>query len=192
MTIAAKFLVGGMSALALVSAAPASAKKGDPGRDAVAAAIRADHSASVERLRKWIALPTIANMGMNTPAGAEYMKQLALDAGFQQARIIETGGVPGVFATLDAGARDTLALYFMYDVKHYDPKEWSSPPLEAAIVDKHGFGKVVMGRGAVNQKGPEAAFLAALHAMKAAGRSDRRTEWSQRSPRLTAGLTSSC
>jgi hypothetical protein len=29
--------------------------------------------------------------------------------------------VPGVFATLDAGAKDTLAIYFMYDVKHYDP-----------------------------------------------------------------------
>ena len=31
-------------------------------------------------------------------------------------------------------------------------------------------GKVVMGRGAVNQKGPQAAFLAALHAIRGAGR----------------------
>jgi acetylornithine deacetylase/succinyl-diaminopimelate desuccinylase-like protein len=58
----------------------------------------------------------------------------------------------------------------MYDVKHFDPQEWSSPPLEAAIVEKPGLGKVVMGRGAVNQKGPEAAFLAALHAIRGAGR----------------------
>jgi acetylornithine deacetylase/succinyl-diaminopimelate desuccinylase-like protein len=37
-------------------------------------------------------------------------------------------------------------------------------------VDKPGFGKVVMGRGAVNQKGPESAFLAALHAIRGAKR----------------------
>src|SRR6266436_6002287 len=39
-----------------------------------------------------------------------------------------------------------------------------------AIVDKAGFGKVLMGRGAVNQKGPEAVFLAALHAIRGAGK----------------------
>ena len=75
-----------------------------------------------------------------------------------------------MFATLDAGAPKTLGVYFMYDVKQFDPAEWSSPPLEAAIVDKPGLGKAVMGRGAVNQKGPEAAFLAALHAIKGAGK----------------------
>jgi acetylornithine deacetylase/succinyl-diaminopimelate desuccinylase-like protein len=58
----------------------------------------------------------------------------------------------------------------MYDVKQVDPSEWSSPPWAAAIVDKPGVGKVVMGRGAVNQKGPEATFLAALHAIRGAGR----------------------
>src|SRR5438132_1273215 len=78
--------------------------------------------------------------------------------------------MPAVFARLDSGAPRTFGLYFMYDVKQADPSEWSSPPFEANIVDKPGFGKVVMGRGAVNQKGPEAAFLAALHAIHGAGR----------------------
>src|SRR5204863_4350285 len=64
----------------------------------------------------------------------------------------------------------TVGLYFMYDVKQFDPAEWSSPPLAGRIVDKPGFGKVIVGRGAVNQKGPESAFLAALHAMRGAGR----------------------
>jgi acetylornithine deacetylase/succinyl-diaminopimelate desuccinylase-like protein len=57
----------------------------------------------------------------------------------------------------------------MFDVKQFDPKEWTSPPLEARLVDKPGFGKVIVGRGAVNQKGPESAFLAALVAFKNAG-----------------------
>ena len=170
MAYGSRFLIGGMTALVLAATSvPASAAKNDPGRDKVAAAIRADHDAAVERLRQWIKLPTIANMGMNHKEGAEYMRQLALDAGFQQAKVIPTDGVPGVFATLDAGAKDTLALYFMYDVKHYDPAEWSSPPLEGRLVDRPGEGKVMVGRGAVNQKGPETAFLTALRAFKTAG-----------------------
>ena len=160
-----------LSAAAILSlaATPAAAAPGDPGRAKVAAAIRADHDAAIRKLREWIALPTIANMNLNHKEGAAFMRQLALDAGFQQARIVPTKGVPGVFATLDAGASQTLALYFMYDVKHYDPAEWSSPPLEGRIVDRPGEGKAMVGRGSVNQKGPEMAFLTALRAFRAAG-----------------------
>ena len=128
------------------------------------------HDEAVKRLQDWIALPSIAAENRNFPAGAEYMAKLARDAGFQQATIINTDGKPGVYATLDAGAPKTVGLYFMYDVKQFDPAEWSSPPLEARIVDKPGIGKAVVGRGAVNQKGPESAFLAALHAIKGAGK----------------------
>src|SRR5688572_8120722 len=59
----------------------------------------------------------------------------------------------------------------MYDVKQFDPAEWTlAPPLEGRIVEKPGVGKVIVGRGAVNQKGPQAALLAALHAIRGAGR----------------------
>ncbi len=58
----------------------------------------------------------------------------------------------------------------MYDVKQFDPAEWTSPPTEARLVDKPPLGKVIVGRGAVNQKGPESAFLAALHAIQGAGK----------------------
>ncbi|HET9459451.1 MAG TPA: M20/M25/M40 family metallo-hydrolase [Sphingomicrobium sp.] len=138
-------------------------------KDEVVAEIAPNHDEALQRLKTWIALPTIANMGVNHKEGAEQMRQLALDAGFQKARIIPTKGVPGVFATLDAGAPVTLAIYFMYDVKHYDPAEWTSPPLESRMIDKPGEGKAIVGRGAVNQKGPQATFLAALHAFKDAG-----------------------
>ncbi len=43
------------------------------------------------------------------------------------------------------------------------------PPLEARLVQKEGLGTVCMGRGAVNQKGPENSFLSALMAFKTAG-----------------------
>jgi len=128
------------------------------------------HDEAVKRLQDWIALPSIAAEDRNFPAGAEYMAKLARDAGFQQATVINTDGKPGVFATLDAGAAKTVGLYFMYDVKQFDPAEWTSPPLEARMVDKPGLGKAIVGRGAVNQKGPEAAFLAALHAIRGANK----------------------
>ncbi|MEP7043481.1 MAG: M20/M25/M40 family metallo-hydrolase [Dokdonella sp.] len=128
------------------------------------------HDEAVKRLQDWIALPSIAAENLNSREGAEYMAKLAREAGFQKVEILDTDGKPGVFATLDAGARKTVGLYFMYDVKQFDPAEWTSPPLEARLVDKPDIGKVIVGRGAVNQKGPESAFLAALHAMRGAGK----------------------
>src|SRR5947207_4843545 len=128
------------------------------------------HDEAVKRLQDWIALPSIAAEDRNYPAGAEYMAKLARDAGFKPATVTNTDGTPGVFATLDAGAAKTVGLYFMYDVKQFDPAEWTSPPTEARLVDKPPLGKAIIGRGAVNQKGPEAAFLAALHAIRGANR----------------------
>ena len=136
----------------------------------IRAEIAKRHDETVERMQTWMRQPSIAaeNRGMNE--GCELTMQMLRDAGFQQVTKVPTDGQPGIFATLDAGAPKTLGLYFMYDVKQVDPSEWSSPPFEARIVDKPGFGKVVVGRGAVNQKGPEATFLAALHAIRGAGR----------------------
>src|SRR2546426_4006037 len=117
------------------------------------------HDEAVKRLQDWIGQVSIAAEDRGYPEGAEYMAKLARDAGFQQAMVINTDGKPGVFATLDVGAPKTVGLYFMYDVKQFDPAEWTSPPTEARIVDKPALGKAMIGRGAVNQKGPEAAFL---------------------------------
>ncbi len=128
------------------------------------------HDEAVKRLQTWIRQPSIAaeNRGMNE--GCELTMQMLRDAGFQTATKIPTEGQPGIFATLDAGAPRTLGVYFMYDVKQVIPAEWSSPPFDAALVDKPGVGKVIVGRGAVNQKGPQATFLAALHAIQGSGR----------------------
>ena len=132
--------------------------------------IRKRHDEAVQRIQHWIRQPTIAAENVGSEEGLRLMIELLRDAGFQRADRIGTEGKPGVFATLDAGAPRTFGLYFMYDVKQVDPAEWSSPPWEARLVDKPGFGRAIVGRGAVNQKGPEGAFLAALHAIRGAGR----------------------
>ncbi|HYC94819.1 MAG TPA: M20/M25/M40 family metallo-hydrolase [Sphingomicrobium sp.] len=159
-----------LAATAVALAAPVAAAPGAQDRAALEAAVKADHGPAIKRLQDWIALPTIAAEKLNAAEGAEYMRRLALDAGFQQASLVPTSGLPGVVARLDAGAKDCIGVYFMYDVKQYDAGEWTSPPLEARIVDRPGEGKAIVGRGAVNQKGPETAFLSAVRAFKASGR----------------------
>ena len=152
--------------------AAAQAAPGTPGKDlkAVYDEIERRHDETIARLREWIRQPSIAAEDTGMREGAELTRRLALDAGFQHAEVVATKGAPSVFATLDAGAKRTLGLYFMYDVKQVDPAEWSSPPWEGRLVEKPGLGTVLMGRAATNQKGPQAALLAALHAIRAAGR----------------------
>lgn len=159
--------VAGAALLTLGGRVPRFASARD--RQAVLAQVGAQHEATLAMLREWIALPSIAAEDRNYPQGPEHMATLARESGFQHVEIIPTAGKSGVFATLDAGAPTWLAIYMMYDVKQYDPTEWSSPPLEGRLVDRPGLGKVLVGRGATNSKGPQAACLAALRAFKAAG-----------------------
>jgi acetylornithine deacetylase/succinyl-diaminopimelate desuccinylase-like protein len=138
---------------------------------AVLAQVAKLHPQNLKRLQDWITLPSIAAENRNNPQGAEYMKKLAEEAGFTDVKLIPTSsGIPGVFGVLNAGAKSSLAVYFMYDVKQFVASEWSSPPLEGRLVEKEGLGTVCMGRGAVNSKGPQNAFLSALVAFKAAGK----------------------
>jgi acetylornithine deacetylase/succinyl-diaminopimelate desuccinylase-like protein len=141
----------------------------DGDRAAILQAVEAGFEESVRRIQQWIALPTIAAERRNIEEGADHMARLATEAGFSGVRKVPTGGVPAVFGTLDAGAARTVGIYFMYDVKQFDPAEWASPPLEGRIFD-HALGRAIRGRGAVNQKGPEGCFLAALHAFRAANK----------------------
>ena len=163
------FLHDAMATAAVLAINPRSSIFAPSPKDDVIAKIAGQHEQTVKMLQDWIALPSIAAENRGYPQGAEYMARLAREAGFQRVDVIPTAGKPGVFATLDAGAPTSLGIYFMYDVKQFDPAEWSSPPLEARLVDKPGLGKVIVGRGATNTKGPQTACLAALHAFKAAG-----------------------
>jgi len=132
--------------------------------------IEKHHDEAVQRLQEWVKQPSIAAENRGVTEGCDLTMRFLSEAGFGQITKIPTDGQPGIFATLDAGAPKTLGLYFMYDVKQADPVEWSSPPWAASLVEKPQLGTVLVGRGAVNQKGPEASFIAALHAIRAAGR----------------------
>jgi acetylornithine deacetylase/succinyl-diaminopimelate desuccinylase-like protein len=162
-------LTTALTAIAVLTAAPSS-YSADDDLSPIKAEVAKRHDESVKRLADWIKQVSIAAEDRGFPEGAEHMAQMAREAGFQRVEIVQTKGKPGVFATLDAGAPKTVGLYFMYDVKQFDPAEWKTAhPLSADIIDKPGFGKVMVGRAAVNQKGPQSALLAALHAIRGAG-----------------------
>jgi acetylornithine deacetylase/succinyl-diaminopimelate desuccinylase-like protein len=162
------FIGGALSAGVALYTSPSVFAASD--RSPIYKEIERRHDEAVARLQEWIRQPSIAAENHGVSEGCELAMRLLRDAGFQHVERMPTDGQPGIFATLDAGARRTIGLYFMYDVKQVNPSEWSSPPWEARLVDMPNLGKAVMGRGAVNQKGPQAAFLAALHAIRGAKR----------------------
>jgi succinyl-diaminopimelate desuccinylase len=76
-------------------------------------------------------------------------------------------GRPSVVARIGSGERPRLAWNGHLDtVPAGDPSTWSSGPFESAVVD----GRLV-GRGACDMKGPIAAALAAVAALRRAGHS---------------------
>ena len=158
----------GAAAAALLPS-PAARAATAPDLKPILAEIEKRHDESVRRIEDWVKQPTIAaeNKGINE--GCDLMMRLLRDAGCNQVTKCPTDLHPGVFATLDAGAPKTLAVYIMYDVKQVDPTEWSSPPFSPTLVERSGLGRVLVGRGAVNSKGPQGAFLAAVHAIRGAG-----------------------
>ena len=116
------------------------------------------HDEAIHRLQEWIRQPSIAAENRGMTEGCDLQMKFLREAGFDKVTKIPTDGQPGVFATLDAGAPRTFGIYFMYDVKQADPSEWSSPPFDAAIVDKPGLGKALIGRAPRIRRGRKLRF----------------------------------
>ena len=124
----------------------------------------------LENIRRWVRQPSISAQNQGIQEMAAMVRDDLRALGFQEAELAPTKGHPGVWGFYDAGAERTLAVYMMYDVQPVEPEGWSVGAFDGALVD-HPLGKVLMARGATNQKGPQRAFLNALEAItKTAGR----------------------
>ncbi|MEO6487347.1 MAG: M20/M25/M40 family metallo-hydrolase, partial [Thermoanaerobaculia bacterium] len=117
-------------------------------------------------LQRWVRQRSISAQNDGIRDMAEMLRKDLLALGFKEAELVPTTGHPGVFGYYDAGAKKTLVVYMMYDVQPVEPETWKVPPFDGAIVD-HDLGRVLMARGATNQKGPERAFLNAVEAIRA-------------------------
>lgn len=121
----------------------------------------------VAQLQRWVRQPSISAENDGVGEMAEMVRDDLLELGFGEARLLPTRGNPGVFAHYDCGAAKTLIVYMMYDVQPVIPDDWRVPPFDGALVDTE-LGKVLMARGAVNQKSPERALLNAVSSILAA------------------------
>ncbi|HWW84399.1 MAG TPA: M20/M25/M40 family metallo-hydrolase [Vicinamibacterales bacterium] len=129
----------------------------------------------VQNLQKWIRQPSISNSGEGIPESAEMVKGFFDQLGCQDSKVYDVGitewGAPGnpvVYARCDEGAPRTIAIYWQYDTMPVtQPDAWKTPPFEARIIEQPPFKKVLIGRGAVNSKGPEMAQWNALMSIKA-------------------------
>lgn len=135
----------------------------------------------VENLQKWIQQPSISNSGEGIPETAEMVKGMFDKLGCQESKVYDVGiaewgqpSNPVVYARCDEGAPKTLLVYWMYDTMPVtQPDLWVAPPFEGRIVDGKTAGldpswkKVLVGRGAVNSKGPQMTELNAIMSLKA-------------------------
>src|SRR5439155_6005229 len=87
----------------------------DPEIAPITVEIRTRHNEAVQRLQQWIRQPASAPQNRGVNEGCDLTMRMLRESGFNQVKKVPTEGRPGLFATLDAGAPKTLALYFMYD-----------------------------------------------------------------------------
>jgi acetylornithine deacetylase/succinyl-diaminopimelate desuccinylase-like protein len=129
----------------------------------------------VVNLQKWIQQPSISNTGEGIQESAEMVKGFFDQLGCQQTKVYDVGttewgqqGNPVVYAKCDEGAPKTIAIYWMYDTMPVtQPDLWKAPPFEGRLVAQAPYKKVLIGRGAVNSKGPQMAMWNALMSIKA-------------------------
>jgi acetylornithine deacetylase/succinyl-diaminopimelate desuccinylase-like protein len=131
--------------------------------DAVYRYIDTNIQAHLAALQRWVRQPSVSAQNRGIAEMARLLADDLRSLGFKEVTIVPTTGHPGVFGFYDAGAPRTLVIYMMYDVQ---PEEtgWMVPAFDGALQDTE-LGRVLMARGATNQKGPERAFLNAVDAI---------------------------
>ncbi|MBQ7568542.1 dipeptidase [bacterium] len=106
-----------------------------------------------EELKEILRIPSVSTDAAHKPdmlRCAEKLVHFFQAAGMQEARVVETGGHPAVYAQSEQKPdRPTVLVYGHYDVQPEDPlDEWETPPFEPDIRD----GKI-FARGTSDDKG---------------------------------------
>ncbi len=134
--------------------------------DDLRARISGDMPRTIADLERLVRIPSKGYPGddpANVRASAEATRDILIDAGAADARLLELeGGHPAVFGQIEgpAGA-PTVLLYAHHDVQPEGPiEQWDSPPFEPEVRDGRLYG-----RGAADDKSGVAIHSAALRAL---------------------------
>ena len=132
--------------------------------------IEADSDNSLARLFTLLRIKSISAdpaHAKDCKAAADHLAHDLASLGFA-AEVLPTGGHPAVVAKGNGGApsgRPHVLFYGHYDVQPVDPVElWHRPPFEPAVVDHADGRKIIVARGAEDDKGQLMTFVEACRA----------------------------
>jgi len=135
--------------------------------------IDADLDQSLERLFAFLRLQSISTdpaYAGQCKAAADFVAKDLASLGLD-AKVRPTEGHPVVVATSREGAANggpRVLFYGHYDVQPVDPlNEWTTPPFEPRIEDLGNGRRIIVARGACDDKGQLMTFLEACRAFKA-------------------------
>jgi acetylornithine deacetylase/succinyl-diaminopimelate desuccinylase-like protein len=138
--------------------------------DAVLKQVDADLDSSLNRLSDFLRIPSISTdpkWKKDCARAANWLKADLGSLGFKSS-VRPTPGHPIVMGRSDGPkGRPHVLFYGHYDVQPVDPLElWESPPFEPRIKEIAKGRKVIMARGACDDKGQVMTFLEACRAWK--------------------------
>jgi amidohydrolase len=132
--------------------------------------IDADFDNSLQRLFALLRLKSISAdpaFAADCRAAADHLAADIATLGFK-AEVRPTAGHPAIVAKPDGGAkggRPHVLFYGHYDVQPVDPLDlWHRPPFEPAVVDHADGRKIIVARGAEDDKGQVMTFVEACRA----------------------------
>jgi acetylornithine deacetylase/succinyl-diaminopimelate desuccinylase-like protein len=132
--------------------------------------IDADLDKSLERLFAFLRIQSVST----DPAFAQYCREAAefvsrdlASLGFETS-VRPTGGHPVVIGKAPNGSGPRVLFYGHYDVQPVDPLDlWETPPFEPRIATLPDGRKIIVARGACDDKGQVMTFIEACRAFKA-------------------------
>jgi acetylornithine deacetylase/succinyl-diaminopimelate desuccinylase-like protein len=119
-------------------------------------------SATVEKLARWVAQPSISTEKIGVEAMADLAATSLREDGYE-VKIYQTEGFPIIRAEAGPADGPCVLIYDHYDVQPTgDPGEWTSPPFEPVV-----RGGKMYGRGVADTKSNIVSRLDALNAVRA-------------------------
>jgi acetylornithine deacetylase/succinyl-diaminopimelate desuccinylase-like protein len=132
--------------------------------------IDADLDKSLERLFAFLRIQSVSTdpaFAQHCREAAEFVSKDLTSLGFETS-VRPTGGHPVVIGKAPNGSGPRVLFYGHYDVQPVDPLDlWETPPFEPRITTLPDGRKIIVARGACDDKGQVMTFVEACRAFKA-------------------------